>query len=259
MSALAAKCRTQLFYPKKLPNIRDSMTAIKAVIFDFGDTLVSYPLNTWERQIDYIKNFIKSHWELRPHLPQLLHSIEKLADELNVENEDNSTYSFLERIKEDRLFGRLLSDQDSLELEKEILKGVTKEAFVYPDVQEGISLLRNDNKKVGIMSNLPWGTSPDIWRAEFSRHGFTQGDTVDSIVCCMDVGYRKPHPQGILENLSVLNVKPEEALFVGDNPKADFGAAMSAGVRPIIIDRGHYDLPAHLDKIKTIPEIVKYL
>ena len=51
--------------------------------------------------------------------------------------------------------------------------------------------LRSRGIKTAIVSNTPWGSPADAWRAELTRHGLL--DKVDATVFCMDVGWRKPH------------------------------------------------------------------
>lgn len=56
------------------------------------------------------------------------------------------------------------------------------------------------------------------------------GRYFDSIVFCDGLGAPKPDPNGVYAALSDLQVKPDEALFVGDNPQTDGAAAAAAGV-----------------------------
>jgi len=47
--------------------------------------------------------------------------------------------------------------------------------------------------RTGIISNLPWGSPPALWREEVGRLGVA--GEVDEVVFCGDAGYRKPAPR----------------------------------------------------------------
>jgi FMN phosphatase YigB (HAD superfamily) len=62
--------------------------------------------------------------------------------------------------------------------------------------------LRHQGIKTAIVSNTPWGSSANAWRAELARHELL--DAVDATVFCMDVGWRKPHRAPFDRALSLL-------------------------------------------------------
>jgi putative hydrolase of the HAD superfamily len=84
------------------------------------------------------------------------------------------------------------------------------------------------------VSNTPWGSPADAWRAELTRHGLL--DKVDATVFCMDVGWRKPHRAPFDRALSLLDVAPADALFVGDDHRWDIVGAQNAGLRPVLLE-----------------------
>ena len=59
----------------------------------------------------------------------------------------------------------------------------------------------------------------DLRRGAFSERGAST--YLHHIVVSDEHGWRKPHPQIFTDALSVLGVRPEEALFVGDSPQDD--------------------------------------
>ena len=79
----------------------------------------------------------------------------------------------------------------------------------------------------------------------------------DTVVCYDDYSKSKPHPEGLLLAISKLDVRPEEAVYVGD-AQTDMIAAEKAGI--------HFILFPENPKIKTkfvakqfgdIPEILE--
>jgi pyrophosphatase PpaX len=63
----------------------------------------------------------------------------------------------------------------------------------------------------------------------------------DLIVSGNDVIHHKPHPEGILQVLETFNLKPKDALMVGDS-LSDINASRAAGVRIASVLWDSYDL-----------------
>ena len=61
----------------------------------------------------------------------------------------------------------------------------------------------------------------------------------ETVVTSQSCGFAKPDPRILHVALDALGVPPRHALYVGDDPATDGGAARAAGVRFIWIDRGH--------------------
>lgn len=207
----------------------------QAVIFDFGDTLVDYPLRDMNGQLAYIIGFIEGVAASKIVSLESFGSASEFANRLNTENSDNSTWSFVERVRSDRFFGPSLSEASASEMERRICEGVFSDAKLLPDALPAVRDLKSRGIKTGIVSNLPWGTSSAIWKAEFSRHGFGP-ELMDDAVCCVDAGYRKPHPAAITACLKNLSCDPRHSLYVGDRP-SDVMAGKAAGCRTILIKR----------------------
>ncbi|HEY7594679.1 MAG TPA: HAD family hydrolase [Actinophytocola sp.] len=96
----------------------------------------------------------------------------------------------------------------------------------YPDTGPALERLRD--KKVAVVSNIPW----DIRRV-FRRYDLD--GPVDEFVLSYAEGVMKPDPKIFLVACQRLGVAPDEALMVGDSREADGGAAQ-VGIRTAIID-----------------------
>jgi putative hydrolase of the HAD superfamily len=107
-----------------------------------------------------------------------------------------------------------------------------------------LEALRGHGIKTAIVSNTPWGSPADAWRAELTRHGLL--DKVDAAVFCMDVGWRKPHRAPFDRALSLLEVAPADALFVGDDHRWDIVGAQNAVLLESVVPkspRHHLTVP----------------
>lgn len=207
----------------------------QAVIFDFGDTLVDYPLRDTEGQLAYIIGFVEGMVAANVITLDRFENAASFAKQLNTENADHSTWPFVERVRSDSFFGHGLTVSDAERLERAICDGVFTDAKVLPDAQPAVLELKRRGVKTGVVSNLPWGTSSAIWANEFARHGFGPG-VIDEVVCCVDAGYRKPHPAAIIECLKRLQCDPAQSVYVGDRP-SDVYAGKAAGCRAVLVQR----------------------
>ena len=70
-------------------------------------------------------------------------------------------------------------------------------------------------------------------------------DIIEQLTCPDDAGVLKPEPGIFLHCLEALNVSPEAAIYVGDNPLDDIQGAVKAGIRSAWI-RGNRSYPAWL-------------
>jgi putative hydrolase of the HAD superfamily len=89
--------------------------------------------------------------------------------------------------------------------------------------------LRNRGLKLALVSNT---ASPDwLLRPVLERQGLVE--RVDAIVLSSEVGKRKPHPAIFESALAELDVRADEALFVGDRLDADVGGASRVGMHTV--------------------------
>lgn len=102
---------------------------------------------------------------------------------------------------------------------------------LFPEVPAVLSLLRDSGIRVGIVTNA----YQPMWMrdVEIAQHGLLDYFP-DCRISAADVGYLKPHPAIFRSALDLLEVKPEEAVFVGDNLTADVAGAQAAGLRGIL-------------------------
>ncbi|MFF0587467.1 HAD family hydrolase [Streptomyces sp. NPDC003781] len=88
----------------------------------------------------------------------------------------------------------------------------------YADAAEVLSALRGRGIAVGVVSNIGWDLRP-VFRA----HGLDR--YVDTYVLSYEHGIRKPDPRLFGVACAALGVEPERTLMVGDDRRADGGAA----------------------------------
>jgi putative hydrolase of the HAD superfamily len=202
--------------------------ATRAVLFDLGNTLVGY--YTSAEFPDVLRRCLQECAEALglPEDSGREREIYNRALLFNQEQPDYAVRPLRERLE--LLFGApALPDA----LVAAFLRPIFSRARLDPHALFVLEALRRAGIKTAIVSNTPWGSPADAWRQELQHHGLLE--RVDAIVFCMDVGWRKPHRAPFERALSLLGVGPDEAMFVGDDPRWDTVGAQGAGIQPVLL------------------------
>ncbi|MFD7406611.1 HAD family hydrolase [Streptomyces sp. NPDC059866] len=88
----------------------------------------------------------------------------------------------------------------------------------YPDAAEVLRTLHERGVGIGVVSNIGWDLRP-VFRA----HGLDR--YVGTYVLSYEHGIRKPDPRLFAAACAELGADPRQVLMVGDEPRADGGAA----------------------------------
>ena len=210
---------------------------MRAVLFDLGNTLVSYYAAKDFPPI--LRRCLRACRNVLLHGPgadeeELFQS----ALALNAERTDYTVWPLAERLA--ILFGEgALEPPAGEQLARAFLEPIFATAILDPDAISVLAALRAQGLRTAIISNTPWGSPAHLWRNELGRHHLLSA--VDATVFCVDVGYRKPHPAPIEHALSLLGVHADDAILVGDDPHWDMIGAERAGVRPVLLARQPID------------------
>lgn len=177
---------------------------IKAYIFDLDDTL--YP------EYDYVKSGFKVVADVLEDKYSIKGAYDKLIKlfDSDIGNVYNRLFDS-EKIR--------YTSQDIRELVDLYRKHKPVGLFFFDGVVNTLQDLRAEGMKLGIVTD----GRVECQQAKISALGVC--DLVDEIVVTDSLGgecFRKPNPTAFEIILSRLNVKAEEAVYIGDNPKKDF-------------------------------------
>ncbi|MCM3627565.1 HAD family hydrolase [Paenibacillus glycanilyticus] len=128
-------------------------------------------------------------------------------------------------------------------------------AIGYPGLVTMLSELRDASFKLGMITN---------GRAFYQRSKIRAlgiESYFDDIVISEAVGLRKPDPAIFQLSLSNLKLAADQAVFVGDNLKADIMPAKELGMRTIWKQRGtgHEHADMVCDDLSALPELIQHL
>jgi HAD superfamily hydrolase (TIGR01509 family) len=107
---------------------------------------------------------------------------------------------------------------------------------LYPGSEDLLAILRRLDMRLGVVTAGDHRTVGFLDKAGV-RHHF------DAVVSKLDNVQPKPHPEGVLLALSKLNVRPEDAIMIGDTV-ADMQAGKSAGLKTVAVTHGFGSLAA---------------
>lgn len=238
---------------------------IKAVVFDYGGTLVQ-SARPWAEVLPRAK--LSSYRYLKRQ------GLELSYDEYSVTNRDVfSRYAELEaleqrdisdRVKYLDLVGRLSPSMPKSKV-RELAAGATESFWLVAnsnfrlrhDAKQCLDELDSMGIRLGMISNHH--DSPSLMKS-LERNGIAP--RFKPIVVSERVNVRKPNPAIFRLCLSAMNVRPRQAMYVGDVPEFDVAGARATGMSSVLIGNKGTDGPEPdftVKRMKEIPLIVASL
>ena len=121
---------------------------------------------------------------------------------------------------------------------------------LFPDVMPALRKLRRAGLKTALISNA----DEDV--TVIAVH-FAFAPLMDMIVTSALVGYEKPDPRTYYAALEPLQVEPERALHVGDQPKSDVIGARGVGMGAVLIDRYDRHRDTDIPTVSSLTELAE--
>lgn len=126
-------------------------------------------------------------------------------------------------------------------------------AVAMDEAFEVLHELKKRQLKLAVVSNGGHATRLKILKGLEMEHFF------DEIISSEKVGISKPNKEIFLQSCKLLNVLPENCIFVGDHPINDFKGASEAGFKAILLDGFHENNVTDSSKISSLKQILAYL
>ena len=242
--------------------------AIRAVLFDLGDTLWHFPQlppveTIREETVRRIFGLLRS-WGVEPEgelrfLGRDIRLAIGEADRRAYEADCVSPHfpAVVRRVAEAR--GISLTPEQGEQLwEAWNLGGAFFGRRLYDDAAETLRGLRSRGYRLGCVTNRAFGGPAFV--QEVAEHGLA--DLLEVMAVSCDVGYMKPHPRIFRHALDLLRVAPEEAVMVGDSLRADVGGAQALGLtavwcqRPALREQADGVRPDFVvDELREVPQL----
>ena len=206
---------------------------IKAVLFDIGNTLV------YSRPEETFREILLAHG-LREPIDRVRQALTEGNREFDIDEHVHlSAHEFytewnlvhLRHLGVVSAKARKLAEEINLEWFR------FAQFYVFPDVRETLQKLRERQLKLGVITG---GFEEDI------EEILPKVDLQRFFEVCIGVntvGKRKPSNEVFEYALKQLSLKPDEAVFVGDDLQADYYGAEKAGMISVLIKREGSPVP----------------
>jgi putative hydrolase of the HAD superfamily len=238
-------------------NKEGAIAMTKAVFFDLYQTLVRYEPPREEIEAKVLRNFgIETS-------PEALVKPIIAADEFiynEIARQPLSTRSQEEKIALYAQYQVILLREAGLKYDQKVIPSLLAamqkspmELVLFNDVAPALDDLKERVLTLGLISNVEQDMAQTL-----TKLGLTAWLKI--IVTSQDAGTGKPRPEIFRLALKQSGIKPEEAIYVGDQYNVDVVGARGVGMQGILIDRGDYyrditDCP----RIKSLKEVAGYL
>jgi len=230
---------------------------IKAIFFDFYNTLVSFDPPREELQATACREFgievdrkaiPRGYW---------------FADDFM--SRENARSPIHKRSPADEMsfwsdYESIILNKAGADVSKELALSIFTRArqldrklVLFDDVLPIIRTLRGREIVLGLVSNLSRGLDGHV--NELGLTGY-----VDFALTSSEIGAEKPHPPIFLAALERAGVAASEAIHVGDQYHSDVLGAKGVGINPLLLDRdGFWEGVDDCPRIRSLGEIVNYL
>jgi putative hydrolase of the HAD superfamily len=214
---------------------------LKAVLFDFADTLVRTERFDYDTCLTKMlqslgkngisvpfKNFKQGYFYSRDGFYK--------KTEKTLEEQD-----FAERIRETlQSCGVKLSAKDKrIQKAAEAFSNCFTESLTTDDYLPSLLERLHKKYKLAVVSNMSFAEAifRSLRKLDIAKH-------FDAIIVSGVVGWRKPSPRIFQEALQALDVKAEETVLVGDSPIADIEGAKKLGMKTVLLIEKHEKQPS---------------
>lgn len=213
------------------------MQPVRAILFDFGHTLVDFQRTQDALHAAYEQIRARIEAVAYMEVPELLDLVERVAGGVDGLVSQSYEERRMEEVDQAEMFREALSGI-GFDLPDDVIEHIvtldhsaySKSITVEPDVLATLDQLGRAGYRMGLVSNI--SLRPNLMRADLERMGLSK--QLDAAVFSSEVGVRKPDPRIFHEALDRLGAKPGETVFVGDRLYDDIGGAQAVGMRAIL-------------------------
>jgi putative hydrolase of the HAD superfamily len=205
---------------------------IKAVLFDFADTLVHTNRFDYDTCLGKVVQSLCDNGVAVPFASfrrGYLDSRDRFyrQTEKTLEEQD-----FAERMSEALEFCGIKLDVDDERIREatEAFSNCFIKSLTVDDYLPSLLKKLHEEYRLAVVSNMSFAKAifEGIRKFDIAKH-------FDEVVVSGVLGWRKPSPRIFKEALQALDVKAEEAVFVGDSPKADVEGAKQLNMKTVLL------------------------
>lgn len=229
---------------------------IKAIGFDIGGTLVNYnkPLN-WSASYKDALKFMCDNNNIR-FTEDRFESAKEVLEKYNTRVNPRE-----KEVSSDVIFGEIFEKwNEDIQLlnscKKSFYEFFQREVTLYDDAIFLLKYCKENNIKCSVYTDVAYGMDDEYSLNDIN----TIKDYIDLKLTSENVGYRKPNKRGFEIMLESFKCKPEEMMYIGDEPK-DIIGPQSIGMKAVLINRSEeekeYNQDYTVNKLTDVIEIIR--
>jgi putative hydrolase of the HAD superfamily len=244
------------------------MQPVRAILFDFGHTLVDFQRTQEALHAAYRQIRARIEAVAYMEVPELLDLVERVAGGVDSMVAESYEQGRMEEVAQAELLRQAFSGI-GFDLPDDVIDHIvaldhsaySNSITIQSEVLQTLERLRQAGHPMGLVSNIT--LRPDLIRADLDRMGL--GKYLDATVFSSEVGVRKPDPRIFREALHRLGAEPAETAFVGDRLYDDVSGAQAAGMRAVQTrqfrqeDDPDYAPDAVIDHLSELPAALERL
>lgn len=225
---------------------------VKALIFDFGDTLVT--LNPSKESI--VSDFLSSKGlnigtdEIKRAYRIVDYCHKQSA--LRLRNPKDKKKFLLNINRELFKVMGLSKNGDVWAEELYIVFSQKKRWEVFGDTISSLDRIKSLGYKMAILANWDRDLNSLV-----NRVGL--GNYFSSVFSSAELTVEKPDPMIFSNSLKTLSINPEKAIYVGNDYELDVLCARGAGIEPVLIDKSNFYPYADCLRFESLIELSAYL
>jgi len=208
------------------------MPKIKAIIFDCYSTLIDIKTNEQKKEIFHYLSLYLQYYGVAINAGGLKSALDLERQQYLQHNEEPYPEIDIEIVFKNILKKQGLDNPFLVESCCKLFRVFSRERFqLFPDSLPVLEEMEKSEYSLAVVSDaqkvfcLDEGRIPGIDKY-FKR-----------IILSTQFGFRKPDPRLFQISCNLLNVLPEEAVYIGNDPETDIRGAKQIGMKGILLDR----------------------
>lgn len=203
----------------------------KLVIFDLDDTLIDFATTRGIASTSLSDVLLREGFDAAAYMEHFAKLDKRLFSAFELGQLTRAEYRQLRFSHPFSAMGLVPPLEIVQRLNKIFMDCVNDSPILYPDVMPTLERLQKQGLRMAILTNGP----SDGQRRKLKATGL--GDVVHHVAIGEEVGFSKPSPQAFHSVVDRFAFDKGHALMVGDSPILDYDAALSAGLRALLLDR----------------------
>jgi len=208
------------------------MSKIRAVVFDCYSTLIDINTNEQKNEIFHFLSFYLQYYGAKVHAAKLKSALDLEKDRFMQSKEEQYPEMDLEVAFNNILREEGLGNPFLAESCCKLFRVLSRERFqLFPDSLPVLEEMKMSRYPIAVVSDAQKVFCLDEGEILGIRQFFK------FVLLSTHFGFRKPDPRLFKIACAMLNTPPEEAVYIGNDPKTDVKGAKQVAMQTILVDR----------------------